>query len=115
MAPSVCLSQPRQNWCVQSKDMAAVWADARSNELEGVVSRGGCLRTAVKVRWYEVLEGIILGVACVVCVMWLICLGGVVCCWASCYLVWWRESGQAASWFQGGEGLAIRRQRLVDS
>ena len=76
------------------------------------MSRGGCLRTAVKVRWCEVLEGIL----CVACVVWLMCLGGVVCCWASsCCLVWLRESGQAASWFQGGEGLAIRRQRLVDS
>jgi hypothetical protein len=24
VAPSVCLSQPRQNWCVQSKDMVTV-------------------------------------------------------------------------------------------
>jgi hypothetical protein len=25
VAPSVCLSQARQNWCVQSKDMVKLW------------------------------------------------------------------------------------------
>ncbi len=38
MTPSVCLSQPRQNWCVQSKDMVTV---KRKGELEGRISKMG--------------------------------------------------------------------------